>query len=50
MSIKAGIWPIWGGHTVVPLWKRAGLTGVAFFLVKGLLWLVMPVMLYLFKG
>lgn len=36
--------------SIKALWKRAGLTGVAFFLVKGLLWLVMPVMLYLFKG
>jgi hypothetical protein len=28
-------------------WKRLGLAGFAFFLVKGLMWLAVPVVLYL---
>ena len=28
-------------------WKRLGVAGFAFFLIKGLLWLVAPVALYL---
>lgn len=27
-------------------WKRAGLPGFAFFLVKGMLWLILPWVLY----
>lgn len=49
MSIKAGILAI-EDHRAAVAWKRAGLTGLAFFLVKGLLWLVVPIVLYLFKG
>lgn len=30
-------------------WKRLGLAGFAFFLVKGLLWLIAPVVLYLLR-
>jgi len=29
------------------LWKRLGLIGFTFFLVKGLLWLSLPVVMYL---
>jgi hypothetical protein len=28
-------------------WKRLGLAGITFFLVKGLLWLAVPVVMYL---
>lgn len=28
------------------LWKRLGLAGFAFFLVKGLVWLAVPIVLY----
>jgi hypothetical protein len=28
-------------------WKRLGLAGFTFFLVKGLVWLVVPVVMYL---
>jgi hypothetical protein len=28
-------------------WKRLGLAGFAFFLAKGLVWLVLPVVMYL---
>jgi hypothetical protein len=28
-------------------WKRLGLAGFTFFLVKGLMWLVLPVVMYL---
>ena len=28
-------------------WKRVGLAGFTFFLVKGLLWLSVPVVMYL---
>jgi hypothetical protein len=28
-------------------WKRLGLAGFAFFLVKGLVWLAVPVVIYL---
>lgn len=28
-------------------WKRLGLAGFTFFLVKGLLWLVVPAVMYL---
>lgn len=43
---------VWGSdpvHDMQPLllWKRAGLYGFTFFLVKGLLWLVGPIMVYL---
>jgi hypothetical protein len=30
-----------------PFWKRLGLAGFTFFLVKGLMWLVLPVVMYL---
>jgi hypothetical protein len=30
-----------------PLWKRLGMAGFIFFLVKGLVWLVVPVVMYL---
>ena len=49
MNIKAGIWPTEDDRTA-GLWKRAGLTGFAFFLIKGLLWLVAPIVFYLFGG
>ena len=29
------------------LWKRLGMAGFVFFLVKGLAWLVVPVVMYL---
>lgn len=29
-------------------WKRLGMAGFAFFLLKGLVWLVIPVVMYLF--
>jgi hypothetical protein len=29
------------------LWKRLGLAGFVFFLLKGLLWLLVPVAMYL---
>ncbi|MEW6332376.1 MAG: hypothetical protein AB1560_13045 [Pseudomonadota bacterium] len=28
-------------------WKRLGMAGFAFFLVKGLMWLAVPVVMYL---
>jgi len=28
-------------------WKRLGMAGFAFFLVKGLVWLAIPVVMYL---
>jgi hypothetical protein len=28
-------------------WKRLGMAGFTFFLVKGLMWLAVPVMMYL---
>ncbi len=28
-------------------WKRLGIAGFAFFLVKGMVWLVIPVVIYL---
>ncbi len=28
-------------------WKRLGMAGFAFFLVKGLVWLAVPVVMYL---
>ncbi len=31
-------------------WKRAGVAGFAFFLTKGLLWLLAPAALYLLGG
>lgn len=32
-----------------PLWlRRLGITGFVFFLVKGLLWLIVPVLIYFF--
>jgi hypothetical protein len=30
-------------------WKRLGLAGFAFFLIKGLLWLMAPAVLYLLR-
>jgi len=30
-----------------PIWKRLGIAGFTFFLVKGLMWLVLPVVMYL---
>jgi len=30
-----------------PFWKRLGMAGFTFFLVKGLMWLVLPVVMYL---
>jgi len=29
-------------------WKRLGMAGFAFFLLKGLVWLAIPVVMYLF--
>ena len=29
------------------IWKRLGMAGFAFFLVKGLVWLAIPVIMYL---
>ena len=30
-----------------PFWKQLGMAGFTFFLVKGLMWLVLPVVMYL---
>jgi len=30
-----------------PFWKRLGLAGFTFFLVKGLVWLAVPIVMYL---
>jgi hypothetical protein len=35
------------GIVLRPFWKRLGLAGFTFFLVKGLMWLVLPVVMYL---
>ena len=31
-------------------WKRLGMAGFTFFLVKGLIWLAVPVVMYLMGG
>ena len=38
-------------HTEQPLtwWSRVGVTGIAFFLLKGLLWLLAPVLFGLLR-
>lgn len=34
---------------ICPLWlRRLGVAGFVFFLVKGLLWLIVPVLIYFF--
>lgn len=46
--MKAGYAAI--DHTIAPRtrwWKRLGLAGLGFFLIKGLLWLTAPAVLYL---
>jgi hypothetical protein len=35
------------GITQRSFWKRLGLAGFTFFLVKGLVWLAVPVVMYL---
>ena len=35
------------GIVQTPFWKRLGMAGFTFFLVKGLMWLVLPVVMYL---
>jgi len=30
------------------IWKRLGMAGFAFFLLKGLLWLLIPLLIYVF--
>jgi hypothetical protein len=35
------------GNIEKHFWKRLGMAGFAFFLVKGLLWLAVPVVMYL---
>lgn len=35
------------GNIENSFWKRLGMAGFAFFLVKGLMWLVVPVVMYL---
>jgi hypothetical protein len=35
------------GIVQTSFWKRLGLAGFTFFLVKGLMWLVLPVVMYL---
>ncbi|MFQ5937569.1 MAG: hypothetical protein ACE5LB_14295 [Acidiferrobacterales bacterium] len=30
-------------------WKRAGAAGLAFFMIKGLIWLMAPLRIYLFS-
>ncbi|MCH8134814.1 MAG: hypothetical protein IIB77_02410 [Proteobacteria bacterium] len=38
-----------GGHILpAPLWKRLGIAGFLFFLIKGLLWLAAPAAFYVF--
>lgn len=38
-----------GGQILpVPLWKRLGVAGFLFFLIKGLLWLAAPAVFYVF--
>lgn len=31
-------------------WKSIGVAGFAFFLIKGLLWLIVPAMLWMYHG
>lgn len=40
-AVRKGACPVW--------WRRLGIAGFIFFLVKGLLWLALPVFLY-FSG
>jgi hypothetical protein len=35
------------GNIEKHFWKRLGMAGFAFFLAKGLLWLAVPVVMYL---
>jgi len=37
-------WPGWTGSA--RLWRCAGMTGFAFFFIKGLLWLLIPIAWY----
>jgi len=30
-------------------WKRLGMAGLAFFLLKGLVWLAVPIVMYLMR-
>ncbi|MBK5106236.1 MAG: hypothetical protein JJE42_18480 [Burkholderiales bacterium] len=34
-------------HGNKQIWKRLGIVGFAFFLLKGLVWLAVPVVMYL---
>ncbi|WP_455388444.1 hypothetical protein [Petrachloros mirabilis] len=43
-SIRLHEWPDWTGGT--RRWRYAGMAGFAFFFVKGLLWLLVPLAWY----
>ena len=43
-SIKSHAWP--GSTAGTTLWRRVGLVGFTFFFLKGMLWLLLPLGLY----
>jgi hypothetical protein len=45
--IKLHGWPCWTSGA--RLWRSAGMTGLAFFFIKGLLWMLLPLAWYAMK-
>ena len=43
-SVRLHGWPGWTGSA--RLWRYTGMAGFAFFLIKGLLWLLIPLAWY----